>query len=156
MLSLLGDASKHPEQVGHSVDVGDERVAYGMDHAHRDDSTLRPTQDSARDFERGGRPRLAGDDELAWHHDSRFPLRELCLERLEHLLGHSRCPFDQAFGVRNVGRQLRADYEQLALQAKDQGRQVAELVLGELDARQAERGDCFIDRTVGIRAGIGL
>ena len=75
---------------------------------------------------------------------------------VEHLLGDARHAVLQPIRMIRVRRQLCADDEELALEAEDQSGKIRQAVVGELDTRNPESRDRFVDGAVGLRARVGL
>jgi hypothetical protein len=130
----------------------------------RDRAPLGAPQDRSGELEGRARRRLAGHDELFRHLDVAFQLGEITLNVPDHRLGHARpAVLESVPRVRRRG-ELRADDEQLALEAQDQLREAAQArgqradpaFDAEVRPGQPERGDGLVDRAVGLGARVVL
>ena len=159
-LCLFGHAGQDPEQVGEPVQVGKD-VAGGdalVGRGQRDGPPLGAPGDGPGQLERGGQPALARDHELLRELDRAFRRAQHLVEAVDHLARDARDAVLLLRASVGVGRELRADREQLALEpqqqlaeAADVGRQDAVLRLhAELGAREAEGRDGLVDRAVGL------
>ena len=132
-------AGERVDEIGEAVEVRHDLAVVeppGPGRGHR--FALGAPHDRARDVERGRDPVLAGQHELLRRFEPGGDVVDDRLERLDHLVGHPRDRGLELRAVLGSGRELRADDEQLALEAHQELVELGAPFRLELRARETE------------------